>query len=78
MRKCCKCGCEINGNGLGNRIKSIGGEAGWTWFFRHIRQCFSLIFHGFVKPEIENYNELCDDCFKKLQIWLHTSEKAKG
>lgn len=74
MRKCRKCGCKIEENGLGNRIKIIGKETFWKWINRHIRQLFSIVIHGFVKPEIEEYDELCDTCFVKLYEWLDTKE----
>ena len=74
MQECCKCGCEIKGNGLRNRIKTVGKETVYTWIIRHIRQLFSLLIYGFDKPEIEDYKELCDDCYEKLQTWLYTKE----
>ena len=77
MRRCKKCGCEIKGNGLGNRIKFVGKENGWKWITRHIKQCISLLIHGFVKPEIEGYDELCDGCYGEFQAWLSTEETQK-
>ena len=74
MRQCRKCGCKIKGSGLGNRIKVVGKENGWEWITRHIKQCFSLLIRGFVKPEIEGYDELCDGCYGKLQIWLSVTK----
>ncbi len=68
-RTCRRCGCEIR-DALGNRVKFVGRENARAWIFRHIRQFFSLIVHGFVRPEIEGYVELCDSCFKNLNIWL--------
>ncbi len=64
MRNCMRCGVRINEWGAGNRIKTVGKEGYWSWILRHIRQLFSLIAHGFIKPEIEGYIELCDACFK--------------
>jgi len=77
MRKCKKCGCEIKGNSLGNRIKYVGKENGRCWIIRHIKQGTSLFIHGFVKPEIEGYDELCDDCYSKFKAWLSPEETQK-
>ncbi len=71
MRNCDRCDENIkNGEGLGNRIKSVGKEKRNEWIIRHIKQLFSLVFHGFAKPEIEGYLELCDECFVNFQEWL--------
>jgi len=72
-RVCIKCGCEIK-DALGNRLKVVGRENARGWITRHIRQFFSLFIHGFVRPEIEGYVEMCDSCFAKLNEWLKIKE----
>jgi len=76
MRECRRCGVEINGFALGNRIKAVGKENGRSWFSRHVKQFFSLVFHGFVKPEIEGYTELCDLCYSDFSRWLDEKKEV--
>lgn len=77
--RCMRCGRKIREDGIGNRIKTVGKEKGWHWFFRHVKQLISLVRHGFVKPETENFIELCDMCFSDwtsiLALWMQTSQK---
>lgn len=78
IRACRKCRLEIQNVALGNRIKIVGKEDAKAWILRHIRQFFSLVPRGFVKPEIESDMELCDKCYGKLIHWLNTIEAGSS
>ena len=79
MRRCMRCGRKIQESGIGNRIKMTGKENYWRWIFRHIKQFFSLIRHGFIKPETEGFIELCDICYEDfisiLAFWIQVSKE---
>ncbi len=68
MRPCMRCGKKIAERGIGNRIKIVGKEGYRSWIFRHIKQLFSLIAHGFIKPQTEGFIEFCDGCFEEFKL----------